>query len=393
MGKIGNKNDRGVQINMENIVFYFELHQPFRLRPLRMQDNATAMDIFWEEKNREIFKRISENAYIPATQTLMESGIKSTFSMSGTFIEQAMKYSPKTLDIIEDYVKSGMCELMGETYFHSLASIWDEEEFEYQVREQTKTMKNIFNYSPVSFRNTELIYNNRIAEMAKNMGFRNIIAEGTDEISKNFSPNYRYVAPSGINLYLRNYSMSDNISFRFSNTVWNEYPLTADKYVKWIQNSPGDIMNLYMDYETFGEHQRKETGIFDFIRYLSKYIEDYGIKTIKIDEIAKEHNARGMVSIEKTISWADTRRDLSAWLGNAMQNEAFNRLKRCSTSDNKEIWRYMQTSDLIYYMSMGNPEDFTVHEYFNPYRSPYLAFIYYMFALDNICASHNERIE
>jgi len=372
---------------MENIVFYFELHQPLRLRPLRMQDKQNNTDIFWEEMNSDIFKRIAENSYIPATKLLMESGIKSTFSMSGTFIEQALKYSPETIDVIDDYVKSGLCELMGETYFHSLAAIWDEEEFKYQVKEQLDTIKKIFNYSPVSFRNTELIYNNRIAEIARSMGFRNIITEGTDKISEHYSPNYRYLAPSGINLYLRNYRMSDNISFRFSNTAWNEYPLTADKYLEWVQKSPGDIMNLYMDYETFGEHQKKETGIFDFVQYIGKHMEDYGLKTIKLDEIQKKHPVMGTVSIDKTISWADTRRDLSAWLGNKMQNEAFNRLKQCGNSYNKKIWRYLQTSDLIYYMSMGNPEDFTVHEYFNPYRSPYLAFIYYMYALDNICGT------
>jgi len=279
---------------MENIVFYFELHQPLRLRPLKMQDKQDNKDIFWEEMNSEIFKRIAENSYIPATKLLMESGIKSTFSMSGTFIEQALKYSPETIDVIDDYVKSGLCELMGETYFHSLAAIWDEEEFKYQVKEQMDTIRKIFNYSPVSFRNTELIYNNRIAEIAKDMGFRNIIAEGTDEISEHYSPNYRYLAPSGINLYLRNYRMSDNISFRFSNTAWNEYPLTAEKYLGWVQKSPGDIMNLYMDYETFGEHQRKETGIFDFVRYLGKHIEDYGLKTIKLDEIKKSIRQWGL---------------------------------------------------------------------------------------------------
>ncbi len=376
---------------MEDIVFYFELHQPYRLRPLRMQDKLDPKDMFWEEKNGEIFKRISENAYIPATQTLMESGIKSTFSLSGTFVEQAMKYSTKTIDTIEDYVKSGMCELMGETYYHSLSSIWNEEEFTIQVREQVDLMKNVFNYVPESFRNTELIYNDRIAEMAKGMGFKNIVAEGTDEISGKYSPNYRYLAPSGINLYLRNYPMSDNISFRFSNTLWKDYPLTADKYVKWINETPGDIMNLYMDYETFGEHQRKETGIFEFMRYLSKYLEESNIKTINIKEISSAHPARDTVSIIKTTSWADTSRDLSAWLGNEMQIEAFNYLKECIKSNDKRTWRYLQTSDLIYYMSLGNPEDFTVHEYFNPYRSPYLAFIYYMFALDNLCGPKNVK--
>ena len=385
MGKIRNENVGGLQICMENIIFYFELHQPFRLRPLRMQDQISPEQIFWEEKNQEIFKRISENAYIPATKSFMESGIHSTFSLSGTFIEQALKYHPETIDVIDDYVKSGLCELMSETYFHSLSSIWDEEEFVSQVDDQRKLIKDTFNYVPESFRNTELIYNNRIAEIAGNLGFKNIITEGTDDVIKDHNPNYRYLAPSGINLYMRNYSMSDNISFRFSNDKWSGYPLTAEKFIKWVTESPGDIMNLFMDYETFGEHQKKETGIFKFIKYLPKYMEENGLISMNVKEISKHHKAMGTVSIDKTISWADTGRDLSAWLGNSMQKDAFERLKSCKYNGNDKIWRYLQTSDLIYYMSMGNPEDFSVHQYFNPYRSPYLAFIYYMFTLDILC--------
>ncbi len=385
MGKIRHENAGGLQISMEDIIFYFELHQPFRLRPLRMQDKIQPEDVFWEEQNMELFRRISENTYIPATRTFMESGIHSTFSLSGTFIEQALKYSPKTIDVIEDYVKSGLCELMGETYFHSLSSIWDEDEFALQVNDQMKLIRDTFNYIPESFRNTELIYNNRIAEIARNMGFKNIITEGTDDIIKYHNPDYRYLTPSGINLYLRNYPMSDNISFRFSNDRWPGYPLTADKFIKWVAESPGEIMNLFMDYETFGEHQKKESGIFEFVKYLPGYMREYGLKTMNIRDISKYHRPMGNISIEKTISWADTGRDLSAWLGNSMQKDAFNRLKSCKNTDKTKIWRYLQTSDLIYYMSMGNPEDFSVHEYFNPYRSPYLAFIYYMFALDILC--------
>ncbi len=385
MGKISNENAGGLQISMENIIFYFELHQPFRLKPLRMQDKISPEQIFWEEKNQEIFKSISENAYIPATKTFMESGIHSTFSLSGTFIEQALKYHPETIDVIDDYVKSGLCELMGETYFHSLSSIWNEEEFISQVNDQRKLIKDTFNYVPESFRNTELIYNNRIAEIAGHLGFKNIITEGTDDVIKDHNPNYRYLSPCGINLYMRNYPMSDNISFRFSNDRWSGYPLTAEKFIKWVTESPGDIMNLFMDYETFGEHQKKETGIFKFIKYLPKYMEENGLISMNVKEISKHHKAMGTVSIDKTISWADTGRDLSAWLGNSMQKDAFERLKSCKYNGNDKIWRYLQTSDLIYYMSMGNPEDFSVHQYFNPYRSPYLAFIYYMFTLDILC--------
>ncbi|PYB68642.1 alpha-amlyase [Thermoplasma sp. Kam2015] len=370
---------------MKDVMFYFELHQPFRLRPINLTDlRGGTRDIFWDEKNEEIFKRIAVNNYIPATQHLMEYGIRSSFSLSGTFMEQASRYCPKVIDVIEDYVKSGLCELMAETYYHSLASIWNDEEFTRQVSMQTRSLKNVFNYDPVSFRNTELIYNDHIAEMAKKMGFRNILAEGTDGISSRYNVNHRYAAPSGINLYLRNYPLSDDISFRFSNRSWKDYPLTADKFARWISLADGDLINLFMDYETFGEHQRPETGIFEFLKHLPRYFQEYGIDTILVREAELRHRTRDFISIEKTTSWADKNRDLSAWMGNLMQVSTFDRIRECKDKLG-DLWGYFQTSDVIYYMSIGDEQDFTVHEYFNPYRSPYLAFIYTNAALDILC--------
>ena len=370
---------------MKDVMFYFELHQPFRLRPINLTDlRGETRDIFWDEKNEEIFKRIAVNNYIPATQHLMEYGIRSSFSLSGTFMEQASRYCPRVIDVIEDYVKSGLCELMAETYYHSLASIWNDEEFTRQVSMQTRSLKNVFNYDPVSFRNTELIYNDHIAEMAKKMGFRNILAEGTDEISSRYNVNHRYAAPSGINLYLRNYPLSDDISFRFSNRSWKDYPLTADKFARWISLADGDLINLFMDYETFGEHQRPETGIFEFLKHLPRYFQEYGIDTILVREAELRHRTRDFISIEKTTSWADKNRDLSAWMGNLMQVSTFDRIRECKDKLG-DLWGYFQTSDVIYYMSIGDEQDFTVHEYFNPYRSPYLAFIYTNAALDILC--------
>ncbi|WP_297216109.1 glycoside hydrolase family 57 protein [Thermoplasma sp.] len=373
---------------MKDVMFYFELHQPFRLRPINLTDlRGETRDIFWDEKNEEIFKRIAVNNYIPATQHLMEYGIRSSFSLSGTFMEQASRYCPRVIDVIEDYVKSGLCELMAETYYHSLASIWNDEEFTRQVSMQTRSLKNVFNYDPVSFRNTELIYNDHIAEMAKKMGFRNILAEGTDEISSRYNVNHRYAAPSGINLYLRNYPLSDDISFRFSNRSWKDYPLTADKFARWISLADGDLINLFMDYETFGEHQRPETGIFEFLKYLPRYFQEYGIDTILVREAELRHRTRDFISIEKTTSWADKNRDLSAWMGNLMQVSTFDRIRECKDKLG-DLWGYFQTSDVIYYMSIGDEQDFTVHEYFNPYRSPYLAFIYTNAALDILCGKN-----
>jgi len=370
---------------MKDVIFYFELHQPFRLRPVNLSDLKNgSRDIFWEEKNEEIFRRIATNNYIPATQRLMEYGIRSSFSLSGTFMEQASRYCPKVIDVIDDYVKSGQCELLSETYYHSLASIWNDEEFIRQVRMQEDAIKKTFNYEPVSFRNTELIYNDHIAEVAKGMGFKNILAEGTDDIASRYDVNYRYAAPSGINLYLRNYPLSDDISFRFSNRTWADYPLTADKFARWVSESSGEIVNLFMDYETFGEHQRPETGIFEFLRYLPVYFEQNDIHTILVREAEARHRTRDFISVSRTTSWADKNRDLSAWMGNLMQINTFNRIRDCRDRIG-DLWGYLQTSDIIYYMSIGNEQDFTVHEYFNPYRSPYLAFIYTNAILDNLC--------
>ncbi|BAB59573.1 alpha-amylase [Thermoplasma volcanium GSS1] len=371
---------------MKDVMFYFEIHQPFRLRPTNLYDVKSEQNVFWDEKNEEIFRRVAERSYIPATRNLMEYGIKSSFSITGTAVEQALMYNTKVIDAIDDYVKSGLCEMLSETYYHSLASIWNYDEFKRQVDMHRDLMKRIFNVVPKVFRNTELIYDDRIAEMVKRMGFTSIITEGTDSIVKDHSPNYRYASPSGLNLYLRNYVMSDNISFRFSNTKWKDYPLTADKYAKWINESEGDMVNLFMDYETFGEHQTQETGIFDFMKYLPVYFRDYGIETITISEAEKRHRVKDVLSIPETISWADTRRDLSAWLENEMQIDTFDRIKKCREKAGR-LWGYLQTSDIIYYMSIGLEQDFTVHEYFNPYKSPYLAFIYTNYALDKICGS------
>ncbi len=366
----------------DNVIFYFEVHQPKRLKIYRLNSINDKDDYFWHEKNREIFLRVADESYIKTTRILMENNINASFSISGTLMEQALEYNPKVIDAFSDYFRSGLGELIGETYYHSLASIFDKKEFIYQINEHKKLMKKIFNIEPKTFRNTELIYNDDISETVSSLGYKNIITEGTDSIINNYNPNYLYKSISGLNLLLRNYRLSDDISFRFSDHGWSEFPLTADKYASWIKRTPGDVINLFMDYETFGEHQRESTGIFEFLKYLPIEFRKNDIGFVKIDEASKFDN-HGTVSVKDTISWADTDRNLNPWLGNQMQKEAFDKLVSLKDNKNKKLWRYLQTSDNLYYLSTGNPGDQEVHNYFNPYKTPYNACLLYMNILDD----------
>ncbi|MEM0160394.1 MAG: glycoside hydrolase family 57 protein [Thermoplasmata archaeon] len=368
---------------MKNVVFYFEVHQPRRLRIYRMKEIGINHDYFWEEKNRDIFMRAAKKCYIPTTRLFIEHGIKASFSLSGTFLEQAIEYEPEVIETFKEYFKTGLGELLSETYYHSLASLWDRDEFMAQVKEQEEMIWKLFKIKPKTFRNTELLYNDDISRYVSSMGYANIIAEGTDSLISAHNPNYIYRSVSNLNLFLRNYRLSDDISFRFSTWNWPEYPLTADKYARWIDSAPGDMANLFMDYETFGEHQVSDTGIFEFLKYLPIEFKNRGIKMLTINEAAQSFERREMIKVSEAISWADVNRDVSPWLGNDMQKEAFKELQKLKSSNNKQIWRHLQTSDLLYYMSTGTSPDQIVHEYFNPYKSPYYAFLTYMAILED----------
>jgi len=375
-------NFEGVQINMKAVTFFFEVHQPRRLRLYRMKDIGHSHNYFWDEKNSEILQRVSKRCYVPALTAFIEHGIRASVSLSGTFMEQAREYAPESIDSFKLYFRSGLSEAVAETYYHSLASVWNEQEFIEQVKLQVDILKREFGVEPHSFRNTELIYSDDIARAVSSMGFKRTLAEGTDSIIKENLPNYLYRSTSGATLLLRNYRLSDDISFRFSNWTWSEYPLTADKYAKWIDDTPGDTANLFMDFETFGEHQVAETGIFEFVKALPREFKKRGIEMLTLEEADKRFEKRSTVSVPKIASWADTRRDLSPWLGNDMQREAFNELIKADK--NNEIWRNLQTSDHLYYMSTGTSQDITVHEYFNPYKSPYYAFLSFMNVLRDL---------
>ena len=369
---------------MKSLVFYFQVHQPRRIRPYRRSEIGVKHDYFWDERNMEIMQRVAQKCYLPTTRILLQEGIPASFSLSGVFLEQAAEYVPEVIDVFREYFRSGLGEIMSETYYHSLASVWNPQEFREQVEEHRRLVQRLFGVNPVSFRNTELIYSDGISHEVRNMGFRNMITEGTDEIIAAHSPNFAYRTVSGLKLLLRNYRMSDDIAFRFSNPGWNDFPLFADKYAGWVAASPGDVTNVFMDYETFGEHQWKETGICQFLKTLPRELSSRGVEITTVDRAASENSDHGTVSVENPISWADTDRNLNAWLGNAMQNDAFNAMKTIDGDTDRKTWRLLQTSDHIYYMSVRNFADQDVHSYFNPYLSPYLAFIYYMAILDDL---------
>lgn len=377
---------------MPNICFYFQIHQPFRIKNNTVFDIGTIKNYFDDEKNISIMKKVAEKCYIPATKLLIDlakeySDFKISFSISGTALEQFEKYSPESLELLKELHNTGKMEILAETYYHSLSFLYSKNEFVRQIKMHTKKIQEIFNVTPKVFRNTELIYNNSLADYSHELGFIGIITEGTEKILQSRSPNYLYSSTHGnnIKLLLKNYKLSDDIAFRFQDKNWSEYPLSADKFSKWIKNSDGNIINLFMDYETFGEHQWKESGIFDFMKNLPKYAKNNNISFITPSEAILNNASSDFIDVPFTISWADSERDTSAWLGNKMQNSAvtalYNLEPHIINSNDSELldrWRKLQTSDHFYYMCTKWFNDGDVHKYFNPHDSPYEAYIAFM---------------
>ena len=385
----------------KSIVLYLHVHQPWRIRDDQtLFDVGTNKNYFSEEKglkrqsNGEIFRKVAEKSYIPMNN-LLEKLLKThpefkfSFSITGTFIDQAQEFAPEVLESFKRLVQTGRAEIIAETYYHSLAFFFDREEFEAQVSAHQAKIREVFNVETTAFRNTELSYNDELAKWADDFGFKAILAEGWDPILQWRTPNhiYRPKGTKNIRLLLKNYKLSDDLAFRFSNRNWQEYPLTTQKYISWLESSSyhGDVINLFMDYETFGEHQWAESGIFDFFESLVSYWlkkPEHGFKTVT--EAAQSEPAAG-ISMPNTVTWADTERDLTAWLGNSMQQEAMKYLyalkSRVYNSQNGNLvedWRRLTTSDHPYYMCTKYFNDGDVHAYFSPYKSPYDAFLYFM---------------
>lgn len=385
---------------MPSICLYFQVHQPLRLRRYSIFD--TDRNYFDAFRNGEICRRLSQKCYLPANRTILdlirrhEGRFRVTYSLSGVVLEQFERFAPEVLDSFHQLNETGCVEFLAETYYHSLSFLYSREEFAEQVRLHGEKIWKLFKHRPGVFRNTELIYNNDLAQFVAGLGYRGMLCEGTSHVLGYRSPNYLY-RPAGtpeMKLLLRNYQLSDDISFRFCNQSWPEWPLTAEKFAGWISQINGDgyTANVFMDYETFGDRQPRDSGIFEFLEHFPNEILKHGDNSFKTpSELIEAHPASGEYDVPHMISWADSERDLSAWLGNAMQSNALHELYRLerdvkSTGDPHILsdWRGLQPSDHFYYMCTKQTSDGDVHRYFNPYDSPYDSYINFMNVLDNL---------
>ena len=385
---------------MPGICLYFQVHQPLRLRRFTVFD--IDHDHTYEDSaaNRQIINKVADKCYLPANALMLElieryqGAFRIAYSLSGVLMDQLERYRPEVLDSFQRLAATGAVEFLNETYYHSLAFLFSPREFREQVALHREKIRSLFGQKSSTFRNTELIYNDEIAKTVEKMGYRTILAEGADKILGWRSPNFAY-RPAGcdtLKLLLRNYRVSDDLAFRFGNAKWPEYPLMADKYAHWIhQNLTADVINLFMDYETFGEHQWQETGIFKFLRRLPEEIlKNPAFRFLTPAEASRDCKPVASLTITDYLSWADAERDLTAWLGNGMQKDGFRSLKEMEKAarhsrDASLIhqWRLFQTSDHFYYMCTKWFSDGAVHKYFNPYSSPYDAYINYMNILDD----------
>ena len=414
----------------KTVCFYFQVHQPYRLSKCNVFEIGEKDDYFHgpvDYENRKIFEKVAKKCYLPTNAVILEMlkknpDFKVAYSFSGVFLDQCLSYGEigkEVLDSFKKLVDTGRVELLSETYYHSLSWLFSKKEFAEQVKKHQKLIYKIFKKKPMIFRNTELIYSNEIAEFIREMGFKGILAEGWDYYLQWRSPNYLYEPkktdlhpedskiakeyrikkslPKKFAMLLKNYKLSDDIAFRFSNRGWNEWPLTSDKFVAWVDSAEGDTINLFMDYETFGEHQWEDTGIFEFMKHLPGEFNKRGISFKTPSETLKAYKPVGEVDVPYLMSWADMERDLSAWCSNDMQNSALKRVfdmeseikKLISGLPKKErekmldTWGKLQTSDHFYYMCTKYWNDGDVHAYFSPYESPYDAFITYMNTLSD----------
>ncbi len=385
---------------MPSVCLYFQLHQPYRLRRYSVFD--TDRHYFDDFKNAEILRKIATKCYLPANQLIADlikqydGQFKVAYSISGILLEQFEEHAPEVLTSFKKLAGTGCVEFLNETYYHSLSFLYSRDEFRQQVLMQRAKIKQLFDIDARVFRNTELIYNNDLAQSVAHMGYEGCLAEGADQVLGTRSPNVLYNPPGGskLKVLLKNYRLSDDIAFRFSDKAWEQYPLTAEKFTQWVTqiNGHGDLCNLFMDYETFGEHQWADTGIFDFLRELPAALLDQPqTQFLTPSEVIDQFKTVGEIDVPHVTSWADSERDLSAWLGNAMQSNALHELYKLEgilkeRNDPQLLadWRKLGTSDHFYYMCTKYWADGQVHRYFSPYESPYDSYINFMNVLDNI---------
>ena len=395
---------------MKTVCFYFQVHQPWRLKKYRFFNMGKDHNYLDDLQNRSIMQKVARQCYLPMNALLLKlirenkGKFRCSFSITGIAIEQFRAYAPEVLESFRALAETGCVEFLAETYSHSLASLSSKEDFQEQVKLHVAAVKKEFGVKPTAFRNTELIYSDEIGAMVADMGFKTMLAEGAKHTLGWKSPNYVYANAINqkLRLLLRNYKLSDDIAFRFSNQGWDQWPLSAEKYVEWLSSDVGEVVNLFMDYETFGEHQAADTGIFEFMKALPGAIlaKDSGLEFATVSEAAKKHQPVSVFHCPHVMSWADEERDVTAWLGNELQNEAFSKLyalkdkiKALKNPDFDYVWSFMQTSDHFYYMATKWLSDGDVHSYFNPYDSAYDAFINYMNVLSDFQIEVEKALE
>ncbi len=391
---------------MKNICFYFKIHQPFRLKRYRFFDIGNDHYYYDDFANDEIISRLAEQSYFPMVRTLLAmiqeygSDFKFALSITGTAIEQIQLYVPELIDELKKLSDTGCVEFLSETYSHSLSSLEDPEEFIREVKAHDDLIWQLFRKRPEVFTNTELIYDDDVALLLNSMGFHTAVTEGAKHILGWKSPNYLYKAAScpSLSLLLTNDKLSEDISRRFAKTDWDEYPLTADKYMGWIAAIPEDeqVINLYFSIDTFGSFLPAESGIFDFMRAIPRFAKEHEISLVTPSEAVKKLKPVGELAIPYPISGTDEARDVSAWKGNGLQREALEKLysvaervSLCSDKRLKQDWEYLQSSDHFYYMSTKNLDDGAAHSSFSPYDSPFSAFTNYM----NVLADFIVRVQ
>lgn len=405
-----------------SICFYFQVHQPYRLRDLRIGEigEMKGQGYFDEEKNRAIFRKVAEKCYLPANKLMLKLLRKHphfsiAYSLSGVFLDQCREYGPDVLESFRALADTGRVEFLGETYYHSLAYLSSLEEFCTQVKRHSKTIEELFGIKPKMFRNTELIYCNELAHVVRHLGFKGILAEGADHVLHGKSPNVPFSPPAfdlpeaskriiakhrvhpkpqkDIKVLLKNYRLSDDVAFRFSDRNWIGFPLHADTFTHWLTASGGHSVNLFMDYETFGEHQWADTGIFSFLEALPDQWDRSHVATLTPSQVIDAWGDRPCetLDVHNYMSWADMERDLSAWRGNHLQESLFTRMyalepkiKKTKNPELLETWRKLQTSDHFYYLCTKFWSDGDVHKYFSPYDSPYEAYRRLSHALEDL---------
>lgn len=392
---------------MPQICFYFQLHQPYRLKDMSIFDLGQDSDYFKDEleHNKKIFQKVAKKSYLPMLKLLLkltqrQEGFRFALSCSGVFLEQAEEYEPRVITLLQQLAKTGKVEFLAETYYHSLAALYSSSEFTLQVQQHVELIKHLFSHNPTIFRNTELIYSNEIAKQVAKLGFKGMLTEAVERYlgGRPKTQVYRSVGKEGLPLLLKHAEFADDIAFRFSDKNWPEYPLTVEKYLGWLSSYyDEEIINLFMDFETFGEHQWEDTGIFEFFSELVKQFAaskhnafvtpSEAIESILL--MPTPYSLLPIYDVPTPISWADVDRDLTAWTENPLQQDTLRQIYKFKTSNFKDekvlnTWRKLQTSDHFYYMCTKWAADGDVHAYFSPYDSPYEAYRNYCLALGDL---------